>query len=411
MADAAVTLRAPADASPPLPDHAELLLEAFLRTRAIKAATEKIYRQALQSWDRRVSTRLADAGPEDVATWFAMVSGGGYMSSTIFTYALKIRGLYAWTLRSRGLKKRAARAQAAELFEEVPFADLNRRADRENKLRDKLVTPEEYEAMMTATDHPRFRAVLATLYESAARPGELLGLRIRDLEFRQGYAQVRVSGKTGERTIPLVRAIPYLRAWLQVHPAWGNPDAPLFAKTHRGRLGPVTVDALGNAFRRLRRKAGIDRRIYPYMFRHTRLTELADRNLGEFKMKVLAGWTPDSNMAARYIHLSGRSSLAPILEMEGVEVPAEAQPRESPVKIGTCPACLTVNEGDALFCMRCGLALDDEAGQLERRAVTETDGLMDTLMSDPRVRAAIEEAMRELVAGRTLPASSGKPQD
>jgi len=69
-----------------------------------------------------------------------------------------------------------------------------------------------------------------------------------------------------------------------------------------------------------------------------------------------------------------------------------------------------VNEGDALFCMRCGLALDEAAGQLERRAVAETDGLMDALMSDPRVRVAIEEVMRELVAGGALPASTGMPR-
>ncbi|GAJ19374.1 unnamed protein product, partial [marine sediment metagenome] len=78
---------------------------------------------------------------------------------------------------------------------------------------------------------------------------------------------------------------------------------------------------------------GIKRRIYPYMFRHTRLTELADNDLGEYKMKVLAGWTPDSNMATRYIHLSGRSSMAPILIMEGIEVPDEAQPRASPIQL------------------------------------------------------------------------------
>jgi len=407
MADAAVALRALAQAGPPLPDHAELLLEEFLRSRRLDPSTEKIYRQALQSWDRRIPSTLEDARPEDVATWFATISGEGYAASTILTYALKARALYAWTLRRRGLKKRAARAQAAELFDEVPFADLKRRANRENELRDKLVTPEEYEALMVASDRPRTRALLATLYESEARPGELLGLRVRDLDFREQYAQVRVSGKTGERTIPLIRAIPYLRAWLQVHPARGDPDAPLFARVYRGRVGPVTVDALDNAFRRLRRRAGIKRRVYPYMFRHTRLTELADNDLGEFKMKVVAGWTPDSRMAARYVHLSGRAGLAPILKMEGVEVPQEHRPRESPIRLAACPRCGTNNEGDAMFCMRCGLALDDRITHGEAEAVAETDALMDALMRSPAVRAALEEAMRELVASGGGPSSSG----
>ena len=67
-----------------------------------------------------------------------------------------------------------------------------------NELRDKLVTPDEYDTLMVSTDHPRLRAILATLYESQGRPGEILGLRLRDLDFRERYAQIRVSGKTGE---------------------------------------------------------------------------------------------------------------------------------------------------------------------------------------------------------------------
>jgi len=387
-----------AEARPPIPEAAELRLEGFLRSRRIKPATEEIYRQALKSWDRRVTTKLADASPEDVATWFATISGDGLSPATIAVYGIKLRVLYAWTLRRQGLRKRAANMEAGDLFEEVPFQDLQRRADRENELRDKLVTPEEYDALMTASDHPRVRALLATLYESESRPGEILGLRRRDLEFCKGYAKIRVSGKTGERTVPLIRAIPYLRAWLQVHPAASDQDAPLFARVYRGQIGAVTVSGLATRFRRLRQRAGIKRRIYPYMFRHTRLTELADNGLGEYQMKVLAGWTPNSRMAAKYIRLSGGAGVAPILEMEGVEVPEEAQHKESPIKIGTCPTCLTVNEGDALFCMRCGLALNEKAGHLERRAVAETDTTMDALMRDPKVRAAIEEAMGELLA-------------
>lgn len=407
MTDAALTLRAPSLAGPPLPDHAELLLEEFLRTRAIKQVTEQMYRYSLQSWTRRVTAKLADASPEDVATWYARMSGGGMSPATILTYAFKLRALYAWTLRSQGLKKRAARAQAGDLFEEVPLADLKRKVDRENELRDKLVTPEEYETLMAASDHPRIRALLATLYEAAARPGEILGLRIRDLDFREKYAQIRVSGKTGERTIPLVRAIPYLRAWLQVHPTGDDVNAPLFAHIYRSQVVAVTVDALQTNFRRLRKRVGLKRRIHPYMFRHTRLTELADNDLGEYKMKVLAGWTPDSLMAARYIHLSGRSSIAPILEMEGIEAPDETQPRPSPIKLRTCPRCSAVNEGDALYCMRCGCALSQDVALADRERDEEEDVALVGLLDDPRVKKVVLEALKEVIAQGGLQASGG----
>lgn len=403
MTSPTVTLRAPAGAGPPLPDHAELLLEEFFQARRIGAATRRTYRSALQSWTRRVPTPLEEADATALATWYARLSSEGYGPGTIFLYAMKLRALCAWTLRRRGLKKRAAATEAGDLFEEIPFEDLRRQAARGNELRDKLVTGDEYEFLMAATDHPRLRALLATLYESGARPGEMLGLRLRDLEFQDRYAQIRVSGKTGERTIPLVRAIPYLRAWLQVHPARGEPDAPLFARVFGGQVGPLTIDGLEGIFRRLRSRAGLKRRIHAYMFRHTRLTELADRGLGEYKMKVLAGWTPDSRMAARYIHLSGRSSLAPILKMEGVEVPEDAQPKPSPIKVRTCPRCDSENEGDALYCMRCGLALDAATAIADQAQDREEDIALIHLLDDPRVQEVVMKALKDLIAGGVLP--------
>lgn len=395
----APTPLAPGDGSrAPMPEAAELMLREYLGSRRLAPATRQLYGQALQSWVRRIPTPLGEADAEAVAMWYAEMSGEGYGPATILMYAVKLRAIYAWTLRRQGIKKRAAATLAGDLFDEVPLGDLRRQAAQVNELRDKLVTTDEYDALMAATDHPRLRAVLAALYESQARPGELLGLRLRDLDFRERYAQIRVSGKTGERTIPLIRAIPYLRAWLQVHPSRDDPDAPLFVRIYRGELGPITVDGLQSAFRRLRRRAGLERRIHPYMFRHTRLTELADRGIGEFQLKVLAGWTASSRQAATYVHLSGRSGVAPILEMEGVEVPAEAQLKPSPIRLRTCPRCEVENEGDALYCMRCGLALDDRALHVEEERVATTEDVMDALMRSPKVKAVLAEAMRELVA-------------
>ena len=41
------------------------------------------------------------------------------------------------------------------------------------------------------------------------------------------YAEILVSGKTGQRHIPLINSIPYLKDWLDDHPVSGNPTSPL----------------------------------------------------------------------------------------------------------------------------------------------------------------------------------------
>ena len=54
--------------------------------------------------------------------------------------------------------------------------------------------------------------------DTSARPHELLNLRIRDVKFKissEGiqYAEITVNGKTGNRTLPLIDSIPYLKEW------------------------------------------------------------------------------------------------------------------------------------------------------------------------------------------------------
>ena len=41
------------------------------------------------------------------------------------------------------------------------------------------------------------------------------------------YAEILVNGKTGQRHIPLINSIPYLKDWIVDHPHSGNPNAVL----------------------------------------------------------------------------------------------------------------------------------------------------------------------------------------
>ena len=57
--------------------------------------------------------------------------------------------------------------------------------------------------------------------DTSCRPHELLGLKIKDIEFSytddgKHYALVRIKhGKIGPRTVPLIDSLPYLKEWIQ----------------------------------------------------------------------------------------------------------------------------------------------------------------------------------------------------
>jgi len=166
--------------------------------------------------------------------------------------------------------------------------------------------------------HPRPRALLPVLYETACRKGEILGARIRDVSIDSEFSTIRVFGKTGQRTLPLVRSVPALEAWLDVHPD-PRPRSPLFATVVNGEVRRMDERTPNKLMKEIGERVGI-RHITPHMLRHTRLTELAAAGVGEYVLKSFAGWTQNSDMAARYVHFSGRTHIPAILRLEGIDV-------------------------------------------------------------------------------------------
>ncbi len=87
--------------------------------------------------------------------------------------------------------------------------------------------------------------------------------------------------------------------------------------------------------RKVSKRAGITRRIYPHLFRHTRATILASK-ITEAPLEAQMGWVPGTKQMATYVHLSGKQTDMAILKAYGVEIKDNAIAEPMPVK---CPRC------------------------------------------------------------------------
>jgi GH24 family phage-related lysozyme (muramidase) len=68
------------------------------------------------------------------------------------------------------------------------------------------------------------------------------------------------------------------------------------------------------------------------------------------------GWTANSGMTSRYVHLSGKDVDREILKANGIAVPDE--PRENDaLKPVNCPLCATANDATMSYCSKCGASL------------------------------------------------------
>ncbi|MBI5229541.1 tyrosine-type recombinase/integrase, partial [Candidatus Micrarchaeota archaeon] len=105
--------------------------------------------------------------------------------------------------------------------------------NEKHKLPEELLTVEEVEKLANATTNARDKALILVLYESGCRIGELLYLKLKNVQFDNYGAVLLVNGKTGSRRVRIIVSVQLLGHWLQEHPDKDNPEAFLWP----GRLG------------------------------------------------------------------------------------------------------------------------------------------------------------------------------
>ena len=140
-----------------------------------------------------------------------------------------------------------------------------------------LITEDEFNRLMNTTDDLQTKLLLGLLYESGARIGELLTLKLQNITFNTYGARLALKGKTGQRIIPIVWYTNLLRQFIEIHPMKDNPEALLWYLDEGKGVLPLNYDSVRMRLIRLCAKAGIRKRIHPHLLGHTRMTELAER--------------------------------------------------------------------------------------------------------------------------------------
>ncbi len=153
-----------------------------------------------------------------------------------------------------------------------------------------ILTEAEVKRMLDAAEHPRDKAFISMLYELGARIGEIGGLSINEVtRDKFGYI-VDLEGKTGHRTPRIVISDPYITNWLNMHPLKEKPDAPLWVMIgSRDKDKRMEYTAFRALIGRLVEKAGIKKRVYHHLFRHTRVTHLLiNRQINEARQRSIS---------------------------------------------------------------------------------------------------------------------------
>ena len=139
---------------------------------------------------------------------------------------------------------------------------------------------------------------------------------------------------------------------------------------------------LGKMVKEVAAKAGIQKRVYPHLFRHSRASYYANK-LTEQQLKAFFGWTGGSQMAATYVHLSGRDIDNAVLQANGAKV--DNSITEPKLKVKVCPRCQFSNPMESKYCNRCGAPLDETLIVEVQNKETNIKQAIAEVLKDPKV--------------------------
>lgn len=322
------------------------------------------YIAKLRPMAKILGSKFDNPSEDDLKDVLDTVAKNGLSPRSIEDYKQTMRKFYGWLLPKGKYAKVCG------------WIRIRSNSDRLKKSED-MLTEEEINELIAGCRNHRDKALVSLAFDSGCRVGELLTLRLRDVELDDMGMSLHVTGKTGERTVYVVGdSIAYIREWRQIHPHNSDGDAMLFVDLVTGE--PMNYDSARVTLHKAALRAGIKKRVHLHLFRHTYATRYSEV-LSESVLKAQLGWTGSSKMAQKYVHLSGQQQKNAILTVNGLE-PAKKTIRHAEVR--TCNRCGEKNPSTAEYCGKCWFPLTTKASldlnkkQEEIKTSLENKGLI-----------------------------------
>ena len=270
-------------------------LDAVWLERGLSDNTLSAYRRDLQA----LAAWLAEQGSlqaltrADLLAYLAHRLQLGFGARSTARLVSCLRGFYRWLL-------------AAGLRTDDPTLNLD--APRVGRPLPGTLTEAEVEALLRVADTGtplglRDRTMLETLYACGLRVSELVGLRVGQLNPRQGVVRVMGKGRR-ERLVPLgEEALAWNLRWLESgrRAMLADPDSDVLYPSQRGRM--MTRQTFWYRIKALALQAGVNRPLSPHTLRHAFATHLLNHGADLRVVQLLLGHS-DLSTTQIYTHVA-----------------------------------------------------------------------------------------------------------
>jgi integrase/recombinase XerD len=277
-------------------DELVIFLDTLWVEYGLSENTISAYRTDLKQFSVWLSKRdktLLSCESTDVSIYLAERLSQGTSSRSSARFLSSLKRFYVYAVREGKIKEDpAAIIDAPKLGRRLPTT-LS-----ENDVESILQAPDVSGALGY-----RDRAMMELLYASGLRVSELVGLKLTEINFRQGL--VRITGKgSKDRLVPVgEEALVWLQDFIQ---HWRldilkERKTDFVFPTNRG--SGMTRQAFWHIIKRYATKAGIDKVISPHSLRHAFATHLLNHGADLRVVQLLLGHS-DLSTTQIYTHIA-----------------------------------------------------------------------------------------------------------
>jgi site-specific recombinase XerD len=192
--------------------------------------------------------------------------------------------------------------QFTAFYPETAISDLMLERPKKSKILPTVLSQEEMIRLIQCTKNLKHRAILAMIYSAGLRIGELLNLKLKDIQVHRMQLFVQQGKGRKDRYVSLASSfMPLLQNYLMTY----EPRV-YFVEGEEGR--PYSASSVRKFLSRSVKAAKIDRRVTPHTLRHSYATHLLESGVGLRHIQELLGHAkPETTMI--YTHVARRDLL------------------------------------------------------------------------------------------------------
>lgn len=328
----------------------------------------------------------------------------GHSEDTKADYRRALKQFYHWfklhDVRLESENKETIRT-AQKLYSYVHGKDLKTSCKPKKVDFSNIITEDDIKVIIQSGCRTvKEKAFISVLAETGARASEFLNIRLKDIYIKDNFGLLLVDGKTGERKIPILKSLPYLLQWMEIHPFKENKESYLWiGESMSHRFQPLKHQGGQKLIKNCFARAKLKKKCNYHWFRHSAATLLCPKISQSLLCRFL-GWELDSRQVRRYVHLGSEQLETAILAANGFEQQKTKEERP-PVCV-----CGKTNAPGAKYCFVCGKPLDVATAVKDQDAINgQIDArlkLYAEIMADPVKRQQFEDFKKMFVANGAI---------